>query len=273
MKKRIFSTILLWTLLFFVLSFGRIIGCFCLLLAASALTQYEFYQLLKQAKYQPDVLSGILLGTCLPMGCAFTNLTIGELLMLIVIISSLLASFKRSLQFVQQSLIPTLVGVIYIPFMLSFVVKFVQNYPQFATSQAVATVFLLIAISKFSDVGALLIGCQFGHHKLMPSFSPNKTFEGLLGGVAASTIIGITGFLVFKHYLVPQLTITNVTILSIILSLVSPLGDIIESATKRIAGVKDSGHIIPGIGGILDLMDSLIFSLPLGVTLLSHGIL
>lgn len=265
MKKRILSTIFLWSFLFIVLFFGDAIGCFCTLLAASTLTQYEFYQLLSKIGHEPMISWGIALGLLLPLLCASTCLNPGEALTIVLASSCALASLKHSISLMQRSLLPTLCGIIYIPFMLSFVVKFMQDAPQ-----ATATTLLLIAISKFSDVGGLLVGCRFGKHKLAPSFSPNKTIEGMLGGVLGSIIVGVGGFLMFKNYLIPGLTFTNVTALSAVLSIIALLGDIVESAIKRMAAVKDSGNLIPGIGGVFDLTDSLIFSLPIGIILIEH---
>lgn len=273
MKKRIFSTLVLWALLFALLFTGGLFGCLALLLAASILTQLEYYFLLKTAGYKPITSWGVLLGSGILLGCAFTGLSIGEIAVLAIITTCTLACFKRSLAVIQYSLLPTLSGMMYIPFMLGFVIKFVQEFSEIAANQAVNTIFLLIAVSKFSDVGGLLIGCRFGRHKFIPTISPNKTLEGVLGGILASIIVGILGVVFLKHHLLPGLTIANITVLSTILAIIALLGDITESAIKRIAGVKDSGRIIPGIGGIFDLTDSLIPSLPLGVILLEHFVL
>ncbi len=273
MKKRILSTILLWGFLFITLGCFKTIGCLILLILSSALTQYEFYKLLKYSQYEPITFLGIFFGFFLQISCALTNWSISECLAIIVIISTLIASLKHSVKFIQYSLVPTLIGIIYIPFMLSFLIKFVKDCNQFNLFSSIATIFWLIAISKFSDVGGLLIGCKFGKHKLAPNFSPNKTLEGLLGSICTSVIIGISSFLLFQNYLISGLTIFNVFLLSTILSIIALLGDIIESIIKRLANMKDSGCIIPGIGGIFDLTDSLIFSLPLGVIILQHVIL
>jgi len=127
--------------------------------------------------------------------------------------------------------------------------------------------FLTIFLVWSTDVGAYLIGRQFGRHLLAPQVSPKKTVEGSLGGllfglVVATVLWRIVGGGPWIMYIG----------LSVIIGVSAQIGDLFESALKRSAGVKDSGKLIPGHGGILDRFDSLIFALPLvyyGVLLLS----
>lgn len=108
-----------------------------------------------------------------------------------------------------------------------------------------------------TDSGAYLFGKKFGKHKLSPTISPNKTIEGLLGGVLLATIIGGIYSIIIK----PNLgAINNVWLLTIALSLFGQLGDLVESAMKRHFKVKDSGRFLPGHGGVLDRFDSSIFT-------------
>ncbi len=125
------------------------------------------------------------------------------------------------------------------------------------------TIFLVWA----TDTGAYLIGRQFGRHLLAPQVSPKKTVEGSLGGLLGSILVA----LMFWRFVGGTSLITYM-ILALIIGISAQIGDLFESALKRSAGVKDSGKLIPGHGGILDRFDSLIFALPLmyyGVKLLS----
>ena len=127
--------------------------------------------------------------------------------------------------------------------------------------------FLTIFLVWSTDVGAYLIGRQFGSHLLAPQVSPKKTVEGSFGGL----LFGLVVATLFWRIVGGGPWIMYI-ILSVIIGVSAQIGDLFESALKRSAGVKDSGKIIPGHGGILDRFDSLIFALPLvyyGVILFS----
>lgn len=127
--------------------------------------------------------------------------------------------------------------------------------------------FLTIFLVWATDIGAYLIGRQFGSHLLAPQVSPKKTLEGSLGGLLFSIAVA----LVFWRMIGGANWIRYIS-MGIIIGISAQIGDLFESALKRSAGVKDSGKLIPGHGGILDRFDSLIFALPLvyyGVKLLS----
>ncbi|WP_353990276.1 phosphatidate cytidylyltransferase [Pediococcus argentinicus] len=110
-----------------------------------------------------------------------------------------------------------------------------------------------------TDSGAYIFGRQFGKNKLSPLISPNKTWEGSIGGTVAATVVGgvFAALVHFPHSLLVMILVT------IILSVSGQLGDLIESSLKRFYGVKDSGKILPGHGGILDRFDSLLLVLPI----------
>ena len=105
-----------------------------------------------------------------------------------------------------------------------------------------------------SDSGAYVIGKSFGRHKIAPRLSPNKTVEGYLGGI----VIGILFTAILGHFL--ELPLVMTVSLGMLISVVSPVGDFGVSLMKRSVGVKDSGNLLPGHGGALDRIDSLIWS-------------
>ena len=131
----------------------------------------------------------------------------------------------------------------------------------------VLTVWVL-AVIKFCDVGALLTGMAIGKHKMAPSFSPKKTWEGLGGGVILSVIVSIVLTYVLRDWLPPELTYFNAAWTAALISVAGVMGDLVESAFKREAKVKDSGNSIPGIGGFLDLSDSPMLALPVSYFLI-----
>jgi len=131
----------------------------------------------------------------------------------------------------------------------------------FIAARAVSLVALLYAlfIVWTTDSGAYMIGRKLGKHKLAPHISPNKTWEGSIGGSLVATIVGSVFWYFFPigHY-----SLIVMIILTLIFSVVGQFGDLVESALKRYYGVKDSGKILPGHGGILDRFDSLLLVLP-----------
>lgn len=111
-----------------------------------------------------------------------------------------------------------------------------------------------------TDIGAYILGVRFGKHKLAPIISPNKSIEGSVGGMVSSIVVAI----IYTNFHNPeQFTLAVVIILAILISIVGQLGDLTESAFKRYFGVKDSGKILPGHGGILDRFDSMLFVMPM----------
>jgi phosphatidate cytidylyltransferase len=108
------------------------------------------------------------------------------------------------------------------------------------------------------DVGGLFVGSQMGSRPLLPDISPNKTWEGLFGGGAASLLVGvITGAMLH-----PWGGVTHGFALGLVVACVAPIGDLCESMIKRDIGVKDMGSVLPGHGGVLDRFDALLFVLP-----------
>jgi phosphatidate cytidylyltransferase len=108
-----------------------------------------------------------------------------------------------------------------------------------------------------NDTGAYLVGRAIGKTKLAPKISPKKTIEGLIGGI----IFCIATALITSYFL-PELSIANAIGIAVVVGIFSNIGDLFESALKRIVGVKDSGHLFPGHGGFLDRFDSVIFAAP-----------
>lgn len=127
--------------------------------------------------------------------------------------------------------------------------------------------FLTIFLVWATDTGAYLVGRGFGRHLLAPQVSPKKTIEGSLGGIGLSIIVAVLYWYLFAE----TSSVATYLLMAVIVGISAQIGDLFESALKRSAGVKDSGTLIPGHGGILDRFDSLIFAIPLvyyGVTLI-----
>ncbi|MBN1900915.1 phosphatidate cytidylyltransferase [Candidatus Sumerlaeota bacterium] len=122
---------------------------------------------------------------------------------------------------------------------------------------------MLLAINFFTDIGAYVIGSSFGKHKLCPHISPKKTVEGSIGGFIFAVGAALICHLIFYLMKKSLFSLPEILGLGAFFGMASQMGDLMESIYKRDAGVKDSGWIIPGHGGVLDRIDSLLFTLPL----------
>lgn len=143
-------------------------------------------------------------------------------------------------------------GMLYVPLLLIHVLLLRLLPP------GVPWIFLLLLLVMCSDTFAYYIGCTFGRRRLYPSVSPNKSVEGAAGGLLGA----FAGTLAAHFTFFPQLGMGDCLAIAIIVGVMAQLGDLFESLLKRSAGVKDSGTIIPGHGGILDRLDSIIFAAP-----------
>jgi phosphatidate cytidylyltransferase len=159
----------------------------------------------------------------------------------------------------------TLFGLLYVPWLLNFIAK-IAFFPGIDGRYYVL---YFILVTKFSDVGAYVTGSLIGRHKMIPRISPGKTWEGFGGAIVFSTGASVAMAALLGSRL-QGMTVVHAVVLGIVLSVAAVIGDLIESLFKREAGVKDSGRIFPGIGGILDLLDSLLFNAPLMYLYLRH---
>lgn len=154
----------------------------------------------------------------------------------------------------------TLFGFLYIALLFNFLAKLL-----FLGGNMDGRLLVLYAIlmAKFTDIGAYCVGCAIGRHKLIPRISPAKTWEGVAGGVMTAVLGSVAFFFIFKSkFSLLQFDLTDAIVLGLVLSAFSIVGDLTESLFKRAAGVKDSGRMILGMGGLLDVLDSILFSAP-----------
>jgi len=158
----------------------------------------------------------------------------------------------------------TMLGVLYVSWLLGFLLKiYFFAAPSAAGFDAGYCLLFFILVTKCSDIGAYSLGSLIGRHKMIPSVSPGKTWEGFVGAILLSTAAAM----VMAHYWgstrLGGMTLSHAAALGPVLAVGAVIGDLVESVFKRDSGVKDSGSFFPGIGGILDLLDSLLFNAPL----------
>jgi len=155
----------------------------------------------------------------------------------------------------------TLLGVMYVPFLWSF---FIRVFLSGDLSQPAMAGFYLLLCTKMADSGGYFIGTRFGKHRLAPVISPKKSWEGLGGGVVFCLAVNLL-WLIFSGGKLGRFDfgLGDAIALSVLLPLVGTAGDLVESMFKRAVGVKDSNTMVYGLGGILDMSDSILFNAPL----------
>jgi phosphatidate cytidylyltransferase len=269
--KRLFSWAALWLVALGFVFCGWDTGCLLLIAFFGLAAQWEFYRAQEEKGHKVFKQSGLFCGALIfanswyflihhPGHASFVHFG-GEL----VLVFSLLGAFIRLVVVPEAHRAPittaahTLLGLLYVPFLFNFV-ALLAFMPGDAEQNRFLLIYLL-AVTKFSDVGAYVIGSLIGRHKMIPRISPGKTWEGLAGAILTSLAISVT----LTHVMgprVPAISFTDSIILGLLLPLVSVVGDLAESVVKRDASIKDSGRSIPGIGGALDLIDSILFTAP-----------
>ena len=145
-------------------------------------------------------------------------------------------------------------GFFYTVWLLSFVLK-INYFPKIGGRKFL---FMLIVVTKSTDIFAYFSGKTLGNVKLCPRISPNKTVEGALGGFTGAVISSV----LFRNFFIDTITLKDAIIIGIIIGIIGQLGDLAESLLKRDAEVKDSSSRLPGLGGILDVLDSIFFTAP-----------
>lgn len=168
-----------------------------------------------------------------------------------------------------QAVSSNLLGFVYLAFLFNFAARLVFLVPGPGQVPGAMVLLWVIAVTKFTDMGAYIVGSMIGKHKMIPHVSPGKTWQGFGGAILFALLAGcglyafcredMPSFAAGLHVLGPW---PNVIVLSIVLCLLAVVGDLAESVVKRSLNAKDSGHMLPGIGGALDLIDSLCFTAP-----------
>ena len=281
MILRVFSTVILWSIVIGgVVGFGEV-GTMWILTVAAVCTQFEIYALLGRLGFAANRISGLATGAFLvPMGYYIEGAGMDALAVGALMMSGAAVLFPQAQRGMYvKRLLPTFFGLVYVPFLLHYFVRILQTSGEIpaGTTMSFGLFFCLwlLAVAKFSDIGALLVGKMIGRTKMAPSISPGKTIEGLVGGIAASAGIGALLPWVLQNHRPELVSFEGVNfdpgsaaILALPIAVAAVIGDLIASVLKRLANIKDSGGAIPGIGGMLDLTDSLILAAPTGYFLL-----
>ncbi|MES2693876.1 MAG: phosphatidate cytidylyltransferase [Verrucomicrobiota bacterium] len=268
MGKRIFSTVLLWSILIAVVWFFRNNGALVLIALTSVFTLREFYQLMRASGYAPFDKVGLLLGGLITLA-PWLQVQFGWpaaylLLPLATIVFSVRLLGERTPQNRVEALGTTLFGLVYVSVMMAFLVAIVTPLPgdTLTPNARLLLCLWLIATAKFCDVGALLTGMAIGKHRMSPVISPKKTWEGAFGGIAVSMGIGALIAWLARDSFPSHMTPLIAALMAAPIAALGIVADLVESVIKRRANMKDSGATFPGIGGMFDLCDSLLLTAP-----------
>ncbi|MFT3743595.1 MAG: phosphatidate cytidylyltransferase [Pyrinomonadaceae bacterium] len=226
---------------------------------------FEFYSLTKKLELKADAgigyvgLAALFIGFVFDAPAKAPELLVATLAgVLILLLITQAFRFQKDFSKMLTGIGVTMLGVLYVAFLGGFLVSMrvgFEGRPGLSTD--LLSFFFLIIFG--SDAGAYFAGKALGKHKLAPGISPGKTVEGLIGGLIAAAGLAALATATFFPELPFQFSIP----LAVVLAAVGVLGDLCESAMKRGSGSKDASSIIPGHGGFLDRLDSLLFGAPI----------
>ena len=256
-------------------------GIMPIVFALSTLAQLEFYQMTR--KYEPVTWFGLLAGGGFVLAAGLFGFNPDIFVLVFCFVPALLLTFLLLCLFVLfnaryknplGSIAITLLGFFYVPLLLSFFLLTTQftgrgfwGQDMWTSRVGLYTLLALVALAKFSDTGGFAFGMAFGRHKMCPSISPKKSWEGLVGSMLFAAATAVVFLRIARHFGwaddIPAwgfLTYPRAVAFGAVAALVATASDLIESRFKREVGVKDSATFMPaGMGGFLDMLDSTLF--------------
>lgn len=263
LKKRVITSLWFAPLLVVVVWFGGERGFTVLMAVFGILAALEFYRMAAMAKLLPFTCFGLvwtaffILGRNSELLSFLTPYFTTGLLMPLLLTSAVVIPLigllgRRQKEGAFNSWVWTVAGILYVGWLLGHLVALR------GLDDGRNWVFFILFVTWASDTFAFFVGRKFGRHKLAPSISPGKTWEGAAGGVGAAVIMSIL-FFTPTPFRLPLISWQAIP-LAVLVSIFGQLGDLVESLLKRNMGVKDSGSLMPGHGGVLDRIDSLVFA-------------
>ena len=254
LKKRVITGLCSILLLIAIVGFGGELGFTILVAIWGLLAVFEFYRMVTTTKVAPLTYLGLIWTLLFILSPHFNNdfITLPVLLTSAVILSLIWLLLRPQKEGAFTSWTWTIAGILYVGWLLSYLVALRgldagQNW-----------VFFALFATFGSDTAAFFIGRAWGRHHLAPGISPGKTWEGTIAGVLGAIIVSLLFTLPTPLSL--PLTYWQAILLGSLVSIFGQLGDLAESLLKRNMGVKDSSRLIPGHGGFLDRMDSIVFA-------------
>jgi phosphatidate cytidylyltransferase len=262
--RRWLTALILLPLLIVVLIWGRHVSFILLLLVVNGLAQWEFLGMFSPGADTFRRLKAIILGSVLLLSFCTTQRAgtlcnpIGPLFVLVGILFLLFLFYLIAYSHIadlSRDLMVNVLGLLYIPLLLGHFV-----WLRYLSDGQWWVLWLLLVIMA-GDTGAFYAGRTWGKAKLYPEVSPGKTWAGVVGGTAAAVMVGLA----LGRWALPGVRLSSLAWLALLLAVVGLLGDLFESMLKRQVQVKDTSGLLPGHGGMLDRLDSLLFAAPLVV--------
>lgn len=251
LRQRIISALILLPIVGGVVYLGGA-AFYATLLILSLLAYYEYGTLVRRLKVQKSVLLGALLVAALLTEAQWPGLLpLDVLLPAFTLLGLALQVFQGNAPDSLYTWAVMLAGGMYVGLPLGYALR-LRGLPQ-----GLLWVALALVGTWISDSAAYFVGCAWGKRKLAPKISPHKTWEGALAGLSGALVITL-----LAGPLALSLSIAQSLLLGLVLWVAATVGDLAESVIKRQVGAKDSGNLIPGHGGVLDRLDSLLFVMP-----------
>jgi phosphatidate cytidylyltransferase len=273
-RRRLVSTLAMWALVLSTVLSGYEQLFFITIAGIGLLGLWEYYEMLDRRGVPNFKLTALITAVVFFAGSFLTFRSYGpeksydfEIAVLVVFLAVVFGRqmFRRTRdQNPLETMAYTLFGLLYVVWLFNFITKIVYLPPRGPLGEPTGQYYVLylLLVTKFSDMGAYLVGSLCGRHKLVPHISPKKSWEGLAGAVVFA-VGGSFGLWLLIPEKLAVFSMTDVAVLGVLLGLAAVIGDLAESIVKRSAEAKDSGGLLPGIGGVLDLIDSVLFTAPI----------
>lgn len=276
--RRSASTVFLWALVTGIFLSGSSWAFLGLIGGLTMIATVEYFRMLRADSVRCSPRFGILLAACYS-GAIYWQFLQGEksiphefdaLAIVVAMVGLFALALRHPIQGVESlmAVAANLLGFVYIAVLfnfaarVTFIVPSAVETPGIVGTSGAFLLLWLLAVTKFTDMGAYIVGSMIGRHKMIPHISPGKTWEGFGGALIFAQLAACGLYALFPPQLAFFQNWSHVVILGVLLAVLAVIGDLAESVVKRALHAKDSGNMLPGIGGSLDLIDSICFTAP-----------
>ena len=276
--RRTASTLFLWALVTSIFMSRYSWAFLGLMGVLSIVATIEYFRMLRAAEVKCFPCLGIALGTIysgilyyrLQQGATEVSFTLDAGILFIATAGAFTLQLRHPIRGLESlvGVAANVLGFVYVAFLFNFTARITFMAPGGIPAPGIVSnhgaylLLWLLAVTKFTDMGAYMVGSMIGRHKMIPHVSPGKTWEGFGGALLFSQLAACGLYALFPQHLFVFQKWGHVICLGFILAVLAVIGDLAESVVKRALGAKDSGKFLPGIGGSLDLIDSICFTAP-----------